>query len=148
MTHAESSHKGVAMTNRASLLLIVPFVLLSLAFIMRASQAASTVLDTVNVSASDFQFTPAQITINVGDTVQWANEGGLHSVVADDGSFTSGPASTSAWTYDFTFNTPGTFQYYCVIHGFPGGGGMSGIITVQGEPPILDRDIYLPAILK
>ncbi len=33
--------------------------------------------------------------------------------------------------YQFTFNTPGTYQYFCEIHGAPGGVGMSGTVVVQ-----------------
>jgi plastocyanin len=82
------------------------------------------------VVSSGMTFTPPDLTINVGDTVRWENQSGFHNVVADDGSFTNGPASTSAWTYDRVFTTVGDFRYYCVIHGGPGGVGMSGIIRV------------------
>ena len=125
-----------------------PVALLSLAFILSAAQTISSALDTEFVAVSSNKFTPVQTTINVGDTVQWGNEGGLHNVNADDGSFRNGDPSTAPWTYNKTFNTPGTFQYYCEIHGGQGGVGMSGTIIVQGEPPVLDQLIYLPAILK
>lgn len=138
------------MINRASLLVIVTFALLGLglAFLLNTIQATNSTQDTEIVTVSDFQFTPAQVTINVGDSVQWVNEGGFHNVIADDGSFTSGDPSTDAWTYTFTFNTPGTFRYYCEVHGDPGGIGMSGTIIVQGEPPVFDHDVYMPLILK
>ncbi len=44
------------------------------------------------VVASGMTFTPANLTINVGDTVRWENQSGFHNVMADDGSFTNGPA--------------------------------------------------------
>ncbi|MEO8233060.1 MAG: hypothetical protein ABI638_12315, partial [Ignavibacteriota bacterium] len=83
------------------------------------------------VQVNNFSFTPSQLTIIVGDTVRWTNISGLHSVIADDSSFTSGPPSSSHWVYDFVFNTVGTYPYYCKQHGGPGGVGMSGVITVQ-----------------
>lgn len=137
------------MINRGSLLVIVPFVLLGLAFVLKTNQSPNSAQDTEIVTVSDSQFTPAQVTINVGDSVMWVNEGSLpHNVNADDGSFRSGDPSTGAWTYTFTFTTPGTYPYHCEVHGAPGGIGMSGTIIVQGEPPLLDRDVYLPAIIK
>jgi hypothetical protein len=80
---------------------------------------------------SNFSFTPASLTIKIGDTVRWTNAGGNHNVVADDNSFTSGTVSSSSWVYEFTFNVLGSFGYYCALHGGPGGSGMSGIIIVE-----------------
>lgn len=96
---------------------------------------ASTILDTHFVTVQDFSFTPDEISIDIGDIVQWDNMQGFHNVVADDGSFTSGPPASAPWTYSRTFDTPGTFAYYCQIHGAPGGIGMSGQIIVSGSTP-------------
>jgi plastocyanin len=93
----------------------------------------------VTATASD-EFTPSDVTVNVGEKVTWSNVGGgRHNVVFDNGSFTD-PASgdTSNWTVSQTFNTVGNFRYYCVVHGGPGGSGMSGIVRVvaaPGNPP-------------
>lgn len=109
-----------------------------------AARSFSPAQATFPVQASDFVFTPAGLTVTPGDTVQWQNSGGFHNVVADDGSFTSGPAAGDAWSYSFTFTTPGFYPYYCAIHGGPGGLGMAGTVTVL---LITDR-LYLPVILK
>ncbi len=93
------------------------------------------------VDVSNFQFTPANLSVSVGDTVEWINQGGFHSVVADNNSFTSGAASTSAWSYKFVFNTAGNFPYYCSIHGGPNGQGMSGSITVQNTTGVLHNNL-------
>jgi len=77
-------------------------------------------------------FSPAQLTIQAGDTVRWSNAGGIHNVVADGGAFGSGAASGNSWVYSFTFQNAGSFPYYCEVHGGPGGAGMSGVVTVQG----------------
>jgi plastocyanin len=74
-------------------------------------------------------FTPASVTINVGDTVTWTNGGGFHDVSADDGSFGNSPGGS--WTFSHTFTTAGTFGYHCSIHG-SAGAGMFGTVTVQG----------------
>jgi plastocyanin len=93
------------------------------------SQAAN---QTVTANPS-LQFTPNSVVINQGDTVTWNNAGGLHNVHFDDNSFIM-PASpsTSAWSVNRTFTAPGMFRYYCQVHGSPNGGGMSGVVWVNG----------------
>jgi len=100
------------------------------------------------VTLSGLSFSPSALTINQGDTVTFTYAGGSmpHNAVADDGSFNSGSASSSAWTYTTpAFNTTGNFRYYCVIHGGPGGAGMSGTITVQSYNPPPPPDFGLAA---
>ena len=84
-------------------------------------------------------FTPSVDTVAVGGTVTWswpANSVG-HSVTSTGPtSFTSDPAGISdgAKTYGpITFNTAGTYFYYCQAHGSPGNPptGMSGRIVVR-----------------
>lgn len=87
--------------------------------------------NTVNVFVSSNQFSPSSSTVSVGDTVRWMNTGGTHNVRADDGSFNFGAASNASWTFEVGFETPGSYAYYCSVHGGPGGSGMSGTITVE-----------------
>jgi LPXTG-motif cell wall-anchored protein len=71
---------------------------------------------TGSVTISDFQFTPAQITIDQGDTVTWTNDGPTaHSATAPDGTFDTGimPAGQSG---SHTFSQAGTFNYICTPH--------------------------------
>jgi plastocyanin len=71
-----------------------------------------------SVAIADFQFTPADITVKVGDTVTWTNNGpSAHTVTADDGSFDSGSLAQGK-TFSHTFQTAGTFSYICTIHPF------------------------------
>jgi plastocyanin len=84
-------------------------------------------------------FSPAAVTVNVGDTVHWVWGSDFHST-------TSGPCSAGTCTADgkwdsgifnaphafnFTFTSPGTFPYYCIIHSDM---GMTGSVTVVGAP--------------
>ncbi|MGD0765258.1 MAG: cupredoxin family copper-binding protein [Dehalococcoidia bacterium] len=86
-----------------------------------APQGTSTAAGTAtaqgtSVTISDYQFTPGAVTIKVGDTVTWTNDGpSTHTVTADDGSFDSGNLSQGK-TYSHTFNTAGTVDYHCSIH--------------------------------
>ena len=57
------------------------------------------------------------------------NEGVQHTVTADDDSFGS-DALPEGGTFEFTFDTPGTYAYHCRFHGGAEGEGMSGVIVV------------------
>jgi LPXTG-motif cell wall-anchored protein len=105
----------------------------------------------------DDAFTPAQITVDAGTGITWSNSGSNpHTVTTDDGSFGSGTLQPGD-TFSSTFNTPGTFAYYCEFHGGPGGTGMSGVVTVRstagtdaggtdgGDDAFTDGAVDLPA---
>lgn len=85
------------------------------------------------VTIADFSFTPATLTVAVGTSVTWTNNGPTgHTVTANDGSFdsdTAGNKSTigAGKTFSHTFATAGTFAYHCKIHS-----SMTGTITVTG----------------
>ena len=77
---------------------------------------------------------PMTVNVGPGDSVTWTNAGGVHDVTFDDGSFTQPPApSGDGWTVTRTFATPGAYQYYCSVHGFTGGVGMSGSVVVSAS---------------
>jgi plastocyanin len=106
--------------------------------------------DPTTVDVVDSAFEPAEVTIKVGETVVRMQRGGLpHSVTADDGSFDSHPNCPPACMspgqqYPRTFTQPGTFRYYCKVHGGPGGSGMAGVVTV--EPPVVFRPTTVDAL--
>ena len=69
-----------------------------------------------SVQIKDFEFAPSKVTIKVGGTVTWTNEGAsVHTVTADDGSFDSGQLQKGK-TFSQTFDSTGTFSYHCSIH--------------------------------
>jgi plastocyanin len=70
------------------------------------------------VTISDFQFSPSTITVHVGDTITWTNDGpSAHTATARDGSFDTGLLHKDA-SASHTFTQPGTFTYFCRIHPF------------------------------
>jgi plastocyanin len=78
---------------------------------------------------------PPDVTINAGEKVTWNWAGGLnssHSVTADGGSFDSMVQSPGS-SFMHTFTSPGTYTYYCLVHGH----AMSGTVHVLGAggPP-------------
>jgi plastocyanin len=90
------------------------------------------------VSIIDNEFVPKNLTIKVGDTVKWVNNGALdHDARSDDGTtFSSATEYPSpnfmgpGDEFEFTFTSEGSVPYYCLLHGAPGGILMSGTITV------------------
>jgi plastocyanin len=103
-------------------------------------EAAAGSATSVTVGDSFFDATP--VTINVGDTVHWDWVGfGTHTVTSVAGSaevFDSGFLSGGG-SFEHTFTKVGTFNYYCLLHGFDVGGGgvplgMAGSITVKATP--------------
>jgi LPXTG-motif cell wall-anchored protein len=69
-----------------------------------------------SVNMGDFFFSPASVTISVGDTVTWHNSGQApHTATADDGSFDTGTINAGG-SGSHTFNSAGTFSYICTIH--------------------------------
>lgn len=108
------------------------FRTLILGFVLFVFIPVAQAQTTHDVTVGDDFFSPANLTIQAGDTVRWNNASGgnPHDVTADDGSFNS--QTLSSFTYTQTFNNPGEVPYHCTVHGAAGGIGMSGNITVEG----------------
>jgi plastocyanin len=69
------------------------------------------------VQIADSAFSPATMTISVGDTVTWTNaDGRPHTVTSDGGAFDSGNLDEGQ-AFSFTFSEPGTYTYHCNYHG-------------------------------
>lgn len=79
------------------------------------------------VTITDFEFSPATVNVNVGDSVTWLNRGPtVHTATADDGSFDSGNL-TRGKSYSRKFTKAGTVSYLCTPHPF-----MKGKVVVGG----------------
>lgn len=80
-----------------------------------------------SVAISGFSYSPASVTVSVGDTVTWTNsDAQAHTATADDSSWDTGNITGSGGTGAVTFATAGTFPYHCAIHP-----AMTGTVTVQ-----------------
>jgi len=105
--------------------------------------------EVVNIQALDNSFRPVDFEIAAGTEVMFDNRGrndhnilpdtvkddaGLIALLASDPSPTSwgvaSPDFVPGDTYSHLFNVPGTYNYYCSIHGAPGA-GMYGTLTVS-----------------
>lgn len=88
-------------------------------------------------------FSPASQTISVGDTVHWVWAAGGHSTTSGNGCTASGlwdsGVQNTGFTFDVTFPTAGTFNYFCSVHC---GLGMTGTIIVN--PPSTPTPTVIP----
>lgn len=88
-----------------------------------AAQSSST-----TVRVDDMKFSPADITIKVGDTVTWKFSDKVpHAVqgIGDSAMGINSPIFTDGeWSH--TFDVPGTYRYLCPLHP-----EMRGTVTVE-----------------
>src|SRR5829696_5898129 len=95
-----------------------------------AVAAAST-----GVTIRDFEFAPSSVTVNVGDTVTWTNDGPTpHSATSSSGVFDTG-IMDAGQSGSHTFTEAGTFAYICTPHP-----NMHGTIVVQAAAAGDDTD--------
>jgi len=89
--------------------------------------------ETIDVVVTNTEFIPADVTVDVGDTVRWTNELGVHNVAALNDSFpSSGIPSADAWVYEQTFTEESVHIYRCEPHSSADFQfGMVGSVTVE-----------------
>jgi plastocyanin len=89
--------------------------------------------DPADVTALDNTFDGEAIRVPAGTTVRWTNRGRQDHDIA--------PAEGNDWgvdvadfgpdqVYEHTFDRPGTYNYYCTIHG-TASRGMVGVVVVD-----------------
>ena len=89
------------------------------------------------VGISGFNFSPASVTVTVGDTVTWTNSDDVpHTATADGGAFDTGTIGGNS-SKAVTLTTAGTFVYHCTIHP-----AMTAtlVVTAAGAPPATDTE--------
>jgi plastocyanin/uncharacterized membrane protein YozB (DUF420 family) len=94
-----------------------------------ATQPTSPNASRATIKITNFSFEPKEITIKPGTTVEWINETGKHSVVADEGNFDSDILELGG-RFERKYDKPGTYPYFCALHGDKGGKEMSGVVKV------------------
>ena len=88
------------------------------------------------ILVEDFEFQPASLTAAPGDTITFVWTGSIPHTTTSDA--TSGPNSWDSGllgqgaTYQLVLNEEGSYPYYCIPHGGPGGIGMAGTINIEG----------------
>lgn len=97
------------------------------------------------VSMADDYFDPVGLAVEPGTTVRFEIAGGSHSATAyenrvPDGAVPFDSGVISGGSYEHTFETPGTYDYYCIPHRRV---GMVGRIVV-GDPGGPAEDSSIP----
>lgn len=97
-----------------------------LAFTLLLAATSLAHAETVTVDIRNFAFQPANVTINLGDSVKWVNQDAFpHTSTDKQNGWDSGSLSKGA---DFSqrFDKAGVFNYFCAVHP-----GMTGKVTVR-----------------
>ncbi|MCT9096562.1 plastocyanin/azurin family copper-binding protein [Haloarchaeobius sp. HME9146] len=85
----------------------------------------------------NFVFVPEEITVSTGDTITWEWGSDNHNIVVEsqpdeaDWPGTEGGETKvydDGYTYEYTFEVPGTYEYYCSPHRNV---GMVGTVVVE-----------------
>jgi plastocyanin len=89
-----------------------------------APETSKPAAEETAVKMVDNAFEPKDLTVKVGDTVTWTNDGQLPHTATAEG-FDSGSIAPGD-TYEWTAEKAGTVSYVCTFHP-----GMEGTITVN-----------------
>jgi plastocyanin len=93
----------------------------------------------VEVDSLDNSFNPQNIQVELGTTVVWENKGRTdHDIVP------AGEDEPGEWgvdrsdfgpgdVYEHTFEEPGTYRYYCTLHGTDEAGMIGAVVVDPGE---------------
>lgn len=69
------------------------------------------------VKIDNFAFTPMELTVTAGTTVEWVNRDDIpHVVVSDDKKTFKSRALDTDEKFSYTFTAPGTYSYFCSVH--------------------------------
>ncbi len=97
--------------------------------------------NTIIVQSASFQ--PDSLTVPAGTTVTWINRDIVrHTVTSTEGLFDSGRLE-SGGSFTYTFEEPGTFDYYCTIHPVMQG---TVIVTEAEQPPAEQITAVQPSV--
>ena len=83
---------------------------------LAASSATAAKESTKKIAIENIQFNPTDVTIKLGETLEWENKDIVpHTVTADDGSFDSKTIDPGK-TWSYKPKKKGTFSYKCNFH--------------------------------
>lgn len=110
---------------------IASIIALTLAFaFVTYNPEQATAQGSVTIDVVDFAFNPGSVTVEVGTTVTWVNNGAApHTATSDSGAFDTGTLQPGQ-SGSVTFDTPGTYSYFCAIH--PNMVGTIVVVAAEG----------------
>ena len=113
------------------------YLVFALLLTLGKSDYASTILITVE----DFEFDPAVITVNVGDTILWIWDEGVHTTTS-----TLIPSGVTTWNapidqgnpaFMYVISQPGSYDYECIYHSTMGMVGHITALDPTGVPVLV-----------
>ena len=95
----------------------------------QVDRTGETTVDVLVGAGNGFEYDPAHIRIDTGTTVvwEWTGDGGGHDVYEITEAFESELTAEAGFTFEHTFDEPGTFEYVCTPHQSQ---GMDGVVDV------------------
>jgi len=125
-----------------------------------AAEAESRGAQLHEVTVGNNFFSPASLTIEVGDFVRWTNPSGFHNIFSCNSgqigcagqdsteTFESGVPTLGPWVYTYQFLLPGQNPYICQPHATT----MAGFVTVNvapASPPVVpDGAVGTPMLVS
>ena len=101
------------------------FISVSGLFVTAAEREEESIKAEIKID--NFAFTPTELTVKAGTTVEWVNRDDIpHVVVSDDKKTFKSKALDTDDKFSYTFTTPGTYSYFCSVHP-----KMTGRVVVQ-----------------
>ena len=105
------------------------------AVLLTASLEATAAKHTI--SAADFSFSPAALTVSLGDTIEWVHANGSHTttsqMIPPGAAAWDAPLDTANPSFIYVPSEPGNYSYICVPHQSM---GMAGSFTVLGPTSV------------
>jgi plastocyanin len=108
---------------------------LTLAFFLLTSGAANA--KTVSITFGNYFFSPQNVTVSVGDVIQWSGNTG-HTVTSQTipaGAATFNKSDPNQTTFSYTVTVPGTYNYVCTFHTSLGMTGSFTAVAAGVENP-------------
>ena len=125
--------RSARLTSPLRLVAILAVVVTAAFWSQQSAPPTATAQETTTVAVGDIWFCDdsfsagvCETTISVGDTVSWDfSPAQLPHTTTACGADCDDPTATPLWdsglvadgsTFEFTFDTPGTYLYYCLVH--------------------------------
>ncbi len=97
------------------------------------------------VTVQDFQFSPADMTVNIGDTINWLWMNGSHTTtsmsVPEGASSWNSEINSIATAFSYVVMTAGTYSYNCTIHPTQMTGTFT-VVSTTGTSPVASTPIF------
>jgi len=104
-----------------------------------------------HVEITNMKFTPKDLLLLQGDTVEWHNAEGWHNVNGDMPAYPNNPegffheVDGPGWTFTWVFDIPGFYDYQCDPHVYM---GQTGTVRVVKRSGGFEADTSLPVVYR